>query len=161
MKETAIHEAGHAVAHYRLQIDGGEVSIIPKDGIIGRAFSSDTIWDKSDAENQVLAFCSGYAALVAAGYSRIAREGCNNDFEEATAIIEAWHLGTLDEWLIKSVKFMCENKNIIAVEMLARDLLKLDHLDFDYCMCLIDFADGELTKPEWERYLEVRQQLKV
>ena len=68
---TAIHEAGHAVAHIRLGIEYGHAHIVPDGkGLLGAACGAgvQNVWNKGEAENMVLAFCAGYAALVAAGY---------------------------------------------------------------------------------------------
>jgi ATP-dependent Zn protease len=72
LKATAIHEAGHAVAHCRLEILQGLVSIEPnaETQTLGRstAEGAEHVWSREEAESQVLALYAGYGALLAAGY---------------------------------------------------------------------------------------------
>ena len=66
---TAIHEAGHAVAHVRLGIQQSFLTIKPYDGLAGSytAEGENHVWSKEEAVDQVLAFCAGYATLAAHG----------------------------------------------------------------------------------------------
>lgn len=68
---TAYHEAGHAVAHVRLGILAGNVTIVATHSTLGGATAecAGTVCSRDGAKDQILAFCSGYASLVAAGYS--------------------------------------------------------------------------------------------
>ena len=65
---TSIHEAGHAVAHVRLGILQSHATIEPLDSdLAGSVLADDSVWDRDDAENQVLSLYAGYAACLAAG----------------------------------------------------------------------------------------------
>ena len=82
---TAIHEAGHAVAHARLECSA-LVTIKPHNGMFGRCKlpeGKDHVSNAEDARVQVLCYCAGYAALIAAGYSdKSARLGADDDFRK-------------------------------------------------------------------------------
>lgn len=88
-QKTAIHEAGHAVAHVRLGILQDILTIVP-DGYFAGAVSSEgieTVEDADMAEKMVLAYCASFSALIAYGYpTELALVGCNDDFEKKLAI---------------------------------------------------------------------------
>jgi hypothetical protein len=58
-RHIAIHEAGHAVAHVRLNVDRGDVHIIPDKttNLLGAAQGSDSVWNEQDARDQILCLC--------------------------------------------------------------------------------------------------------
>lgn len=156
---TAYHEAGHAVAHVRLGILAGNVTIVATPSTLGSATGegADSVCSQDGAKDQILAFCSGYASLVAAGYSdEEARMGCNDDFEQAADLISFWGLGTLEDWLPQAVAFMRLEENIKAVGLVAEHLTRHETLEGEYIENLVMFADGECSDAEWEKYLSWR-----
>ena len=154
-KRTAYHEAGHAVAHYRLNVSQGGATIIPHDGKLGSvtAEGEGHVWKAEDAPTQVLCYCAGYAALIAAGYSNEeASLGTDDDFEKATKLITDWVLsGNMDEWRRQSVELMSSAENIRAVEFVAKDLMSNKTLPSDYIEQVIDRADGKTSEEEWRQ----------
>jgi len=154
---TAIHEAGHAVAHARLEVLQALVTIKPHNGMLGRSLAEgkDHVSNAEDARVQVLCYCAGYAALIAAGYSdKSARLGADDDFENAAELVSKWpSIGKLDEAESQAVIFMSTQENIRAVDFVAKALLEHETLDFDYLEMLIELADGNISEAEWQRFL--------
>lgn len=153
-KEIAIHEAGHAVANARLEIQQHSLTIIPGSDFAGLSSSEFNVWSEEDAERQVKSCCAGYAALVAHEYSKEeARVGAQDDFDKVEELIEEYGLGgTLDEWKSRTIKMMSELENIRAVKHLADELLQCEKLDGDTVEVLIEVADGISTEDEYERF---------
>ncbi|MEW8050054.1 MAG: hypothetical protein AB2809_06710 [Candidatus Thiodiazotropha sp.] len=66
--KTAINEVGNATANARLGIGQGLVTIIPNaekeflDSVHGEG--ADHAFSREQAENQVMSYCAGYAALI-------------------------------------------------------------------------------------------------
>ena len=153
IKFTAIHEAGHAVAHIRFNIEQYEATIVPSEGNRGSvtAEGENHVWSPEDAQNMVLAFCAGYAALVAAGWSRkTATRGARNDFDRAEGLIEQWELdGALEDWLQKAVALMREPNNRRAVDLIAKELLERKTVPWLDLEDLVRVADGELSEEEF------------
>ena len=98
---TAYHEAGHAIAHHRLDIEQDLVSIrLDRQAhTLGRSISAGVkhCWSKSEAADMAIAYCAGYAAVLAAGHSEeAALGGCEDDFEHVLELISFWELGDLE-----------------------------------------------------------------
>ncbi|MCC7193920.1 MAG: hypothetical protein IT356_00010 [Gemmatimonadaceae bacterium] len=156
-KHTAIHEAGHAVAHVRHGIDQAWATIVPSEGSAGNVLADEGHWNRDDGEAQVLSYCAGFAALVAAGHStQVAEIGCDDDFKKAVAIIEFWDLGNLDTWKARAVDLMQRPENVRAVALIADQLLARERVDADHVQVLVDVADGETTVEELAQYLAFR-----
>lgn len=157
---TATHEAGHCVAHIRLGIEHAGANLVATDGRLGASIAHgvDSVWDKPAAESQVLAFCSGYAAMVAAGVDHaVALGGTGDDFEQAQYLIDFWGLnGTLDAWRARAVELMRQPQNVAAIALLANHLLEHKRLDGDYVEAVVELSDGEITDGDFERYLLLR-----
>ena len=160
LKHTAYHEAGHAVAHLRLNVQQGNVTIKPHDGNLGSsaAEGKEHVWSAEEAPNQVLCYCAGYAALIAIGCSEDdAVLGADNDFENAAELIETWSLSvSLDDWRTQSVELMSRPENIRAVDFVANALMKYETLDSDYLDILSDLADGNISEEEWQQFISWR-----
>lgn len=161
---TAHHEAGHAVAHIRLGIEQLSATIAPKAVPGGRRLGAviaegvQQVWNKEQAAPMVIAFGAGYAALVAAGHGdHEARDGADDDFDQAQYLIDFWGLpDTLDASLAQAVELMRRPENVAAVALVAEHLLKHKMLDADYLAVLVDLADGNTTEAEFARYLQLR-----
>jgi hypothetical protein len=152
---TAIHEAGHAVAHFRLRIDQLGASIASDGNLAGYSHASSSVFNGRDAEDQVIAYCSGYAACLAANLPD-ADAGCGDDLEKAQELIESWQLGSLTEWQAKAVELLSRPENISAVALIAKHLLRWQTLDVDYMGMLLEVADGNMTTAEFDRYCDFR-----
>lgn len=161
LRQTAIHEAGHAVAHVRLRLDHDGAHIIPDgESLLGAAAGEGQrhVWDKDQAGPVVLACCAGYAACLAAGYADDkARAGTEADFVEAGEVIEHWGLdGGIEAWQSESAELMSRPENRAAVALVAEHLLQRKRLDGDYVEVLIGMADGITTEAEFAQYLQLR-----
>jgi len=154
---TAIHEAGHAVAHYRLHGSSryvGNISIIPHEGNAGHTYQEEE-WDcnHESMSKEVLILCAGYAACVAAGLDHTrAMEGCGSDFEKANRIIGGWELEPIDIQIAAATTLMEQPKNRRAVQRLADELVRRQTLPGQEIDVLIDLADGEISEEEYAKY---------
>lgn len=162
--DVAIHEAGHAVAHVRLELEHDGADIVRADGRLGAARGEgiEHVFDRSGAERVTLALCAGYGAMVAAGYNddqaRAGTDGgAKSDFELARELIEKWLLPGLDEWLVRAVDLMRAPENVAAVALVAKHLSQHERLDGDYVDVLVELADGNATEAEFARYLALRK----
>ena len=164
-KHTAYHEAGHVVAHCRLNIPQGEASIKPNphERILGNVLAEGVkhVWDAKYAHEIALGYCAGYAALIAAGYSdEVARQGAGDDFENVEELIDKWSLPEpLEDLLDQSVILMSRPENIRVVDSIAKKLMKYETLDSDYIDRLVDRVDGTITDEDWRQYLHLRGML--
>jgi hypothetical protein len=154
---TALHEAGHVVAHARLGILQDTATIVASDGRAGASVAEGAghVWSKEQAGPMVLAYCAGYAALIAAGHpEEVAARGCDDDFEEAAELIGFWCLGDgLDEWKARAAALMGAPENVRAVRLVAEHLMERGTLDADYLGVLVELADGECTQEEFKQWL--------
>lgn len=163
-RHTAIHEAGHAVAHCRLNIQQAYVSIDSEefyddDGILlgvtrGMAMAEgvEHVYDQVQAGDQVLAYYAGYAALLAVGFSEEeASLGADDDFALAEYLIDFWQIGNHSEWKQKAALLMRDEANIAAVARVSEELLLERRLVMDQVEALIDVADGGIPEAEYQR----------
>src|SRR5262245_33795841 len=119
---TAIHEAGHAVAHFRLGIRQAVVTIAPDADRLGsvKAEGAGTVWSKERAADMAIAFCGGYAALVSACESMdVALGGADDDFEHTVELINFWGLaGDLESWKGRAVELMMQMSNQHTIHLI-------------------------------------------
>jgi hypothetical protein len=157
---TALHEAGHAVAHARLGIQQLQATIVAQAWRAGAVTAEGLqhVWNAEQAGPMVEAYCAGYAALIAAGHDEaVAASGCEDDFESAERLIQDWGLaGTLDIWKARAVALMSQPDNKRAAALVAEHLLAHKRLDSDYLNVLVEMADGECTEAEFQQYLALR-----
>ncbi len=166
---TAYHEAGHAVAQYRLFPEGrwvDGVSIERKDdGTLGRHTSKelfphpddDPAMVREQYENEVLCLCAGYAGTVAMGYGdEEARGGCWGDFDAAEETVQGWATAPLEEQLKRAVQFMRRPENKNAVERVGTELLEHGTLDCDELEIVIEVLDGKSTEEDLAQYRALR-----
>jgi len=157
MNWTAIHEAGHAVARYRLHGNSryiGDLSIVPRKGNAGHALQ-EIEWDCNSESmlNEVLILCSGYAACVAAGLNPDqAKEGCDSDFEKAELIIGDWKLKSIDVQIAAATALMDQPKNRRAVQRLADELGQHQILRSEEIDVLIEVADSAISEEDLARF---------
>lgn len=110
--ETAIHEAGHAVATLRNGVQLGFVSIQPNDIHAGVATHEELYRNREEAEIDALIACAGYAALIAAGYDKAAASaGCDDDFEAASQMIAGWGLDSIEGIKSQAVELLSRDEN--------------------------------------------------
>ena len=166
-KETAIHEAGHAVAFYRLFGDaaryGHTLTIEPHKDLLGNHRAEELVFhgvgeltaeQRLAFENEAIYSCAGYAALLAAGYSdEAALAGCGSDFDKAKRACDV----PLDLSKEKAVELMTLPENSAAVARVAAELLSQSTLEWDEVEILIDVADGEATEQDYQRYLVMKR----
>lgn len=158
-RQTAVHEAGHAVAMIRLQLDTAMTSVVPDEErqSLGHVLGAgpDNVWTAEEAPAHVLACLAGYGALVAAGYpEEMACNGADDDFEQARELIEFWRLdGDLDAWREKASSMMREPQNVAAVALVAEYLQRHRRLSIEHLDILVELADGRITEQEWQRFL--------
>lgn len=161
LETTAIHEAGHAVAHRRLGIDQGGLSVEPdrEAQTLGRSFSAGAghCWNVAEAGDMALAYCAGYGAVRAAGYTEAeAKHGCADDFSQAKELVRFWGLESLVKIKAKAVELMRQPANVNAVKRVADELVARRTIDADLLAVLFDVADGDCSAEEFERYLLIR-----
>jgi len=159
---TAYHEAGHAVAFYRLFGDaaryGHILTIEPHEDLLGSHRAEDLVFhgvgeltaeQRLAFENEAIYSCAGYAAVLAAGYSdEAALVGCGSDFDKAERACDV----PLDVSKEKAVELMTLPKNTAAVARVAGELLSQSTLEWDEVVILIEVADGEATEQDYQRY---------
>ena len=156
---TAIHEAGHAVAHLRRNIDLGYATIKPDEESRGRisAESQEVFFllTPEEASDHVIVACAGCAALVAAGVSDAeVLAGADQDMAEAHDLIGYWALPeSLEQSKQQSVEFMRRPENVRAVSFVAKALEEHEALPGDVIEQVVDFADDGCTKDELDRFL--------
>jgi hypothetical protein len=151
LRQTSRHEAGHAVAHIRLEIAQECATILPGVGTLGGVTAEADPWTEDEAQAQVIAYCSGYAACIAAGYSKHrASAGFRSDLGLAQRLIESWGLNALADWRSKAVELMRSSENIRAVDLIGQRLLQYGTVDADCMEFLVDIADGESTQAEFD-----------
>lgn len=154
---VAIHEAGHVVAHCRLGILQSHATIEPSADVAGSVACADSVYDAIDAEDQVVALCAGYAALIAAGHPEdVACHGCGSDFSKAESLIESWVLqGGLEGAKARAVDLMRQPANVAAVALVAEHLVAHVRLGDANLDALVMLADGEIGQAEFERFRSI------
>ncbi len=151
------------MAHCRLGIEQGSVSIGAEEIYddkgdlaarnLGRSVSAGIghVWDEEGARDQVLAYYSGYAALLAAGYSReVALFGAEDDFEWASQLIDTWQIGSEPQLKEMAEAMMLQPENIAAVARIAEELMLERRLEYDHIEVLVDVADGQTTEEQYQ-----------
>ncbi len=166
LKQTAIHEAGHAIAFYRLFGDaaryGHTLTIEPHEDLLGSHQAEEMVFhgvgeltaeQRLAFENEAIYSCAGYAAVLAAGYSdEAALAGCESDFDKAERACDV----PLDMSKEKAVELMTLPVNTAAVAQVAGELLNQSTLEWDEVEILINVADGEATEQDYQRYLVMK-----
>ena len=155
---TAIHEAGHAVACFRLFPDRmtGTLSILRNrdDGLLGSHESEKILLPRStgddDAErifeSDAVYTCAGYGAMIAKGFpEEEAIVGCEQDFEEARPRLNAAK--------VKAVELMSSTENIKAVSRLAEELMRFKSMQPDHVEVVIELTQGECSETEYREFL--------
>lgn len=152
---TAIHEAGHFVAHVRLLSSSHRMNIsIVADhetASLGRArFEEESTDDTTAQRHDVVVSCAGYAASVLFGEDMaVARAGAELDFDNAQEVIDRWCLPPLEEHLAMAFALMDEPRNRAAVERIAHELDARAEISAEEAEILVDVADGDATEQDY------------
>lgn len=165
-RHTAIHEAGHAVAFYRLFSGGrigGQLTIVPVGNNLGSHQAEEvsfpwteqiTLEQQEQFHREAVYACASYAALVAAGYSEDeAEQGCQSDFEKAVRCSGE----PLDAVRREAVALMSRAENVRAVARIADELMRRKRLDEDEVTILLEVADGNASEEDYSQYLKLKQ----
>jgi len=159
---TAIHEAGHTVAHLRLHEHFyiGKITIVPDENRhtegLGE-FEEPDFGSVDDWRDEVVILCAGFAAQIIFGdVEEQATAGASSDFEKAQEIVSAWDLGPLTDHIETAKILLDEPRNRRAVERIANELTKVETLDSDDLQILSDIADGKATEASYARFKLLR-----
>jgi hypothetical protein len=145
LRHIAIHIAGLAVANVRLGLGTYEVRINTRDGALGQTADKHLVVGDADrAATATIAFCSGYAALIAAGYRELAAVFVAWDnLDRARNVAEYWHIpGDIDDWKLRALELMQRPENVAAVALVARHLMERRQLDGDAVARLVERASA-------------------
>ena len=143
----AIHEAGRAVARFRLNLPHETVAI--SDGDLGYSATpkrpADSFGSSAEAQSVLLAHCAGCAALKLAGScDQVAQQRSEGDFLYAARIIEHWQLdGTLEDWIEKAKKLLAAPVNLAALDLATLELMNGKSLDRDAIQRCVHIAEGK------------------
>jgi ATP-dependent Zn protease len=171
LQATATHEAGHAVAAVRLEIEYGTATIVPdeKTGTLGAVSCDDRYYTHQEedglligtvsqelVEKQFILCFAGYAALIAAGHSEEeALSGTGQDISDAEQLLELVPSAPLEHWKEEAVALMKRPENINAVRRVANQLIKDCRLLADMIDVLVEVADGNCTEADYERFVSI------
>lgn len=154
---TALHEAGHAVAFYRLFPDSSafDVTIIPRDGALGMFKGEDVSFEELETPDDVLKetlqkhaiyCCAGYGVLLAEGFEEaIAMEGCESDFQHAGELLAEGKTGAKD--------LFADTRNIDAAKFLAQELIVHRAMVGEWAEVAIEVGLGMATDDDYRAYL--------
>jgi hypothetical protein len=147
LRHIAIHIAGQAVAHVRLGLAKDRVRINTRDGALGTAEGRSRVsaWDAGRAAPATMAYCSGYAALIAAGYGEhVAVFVAWDDLERAIGLAANWDLpGGIRDWKAQAVDLMSRPENVAAVALVAQHLQEHREMDGASVARLVSLADAD------------------
>ena len=145
LRLTAIHEAGHGVAHIRFKIDQHIATIKPNNNIAGSVSANADARTEAEAIDQVMSYCWGYAACVAAGFAEDqAKGGCDLDFDTAQRLIKIWSLAELSHWQSEAVELMRRSENLRPVDLIGQYLIQHGTIDDES-----NSAKRALTSQNW------------
>ncbi len=153
LRLTAIHEAGHAVAHIRFESPQSFATIKPNNNIAGSVSANDDADDRDEGIGQVMSYCAGYAACVAAGYPEDqAKGGCDLDFDTAQGLIKIWSLKELSHWQSQAVELMRRPENLRAIDLIGQYLMQHGTIDDERMRTVVEVAEGQTTLHWFEAY---------
>lgn len=150
-RETAFHEAGHAVADCRFGFVCGVVSIEPRPGLGTRGHATCLYEHEGTDDDVILALLAGYAAAVRSGEdSDDAKEGASSDFERALEILARSERTELASHLERAEAFVRDNWT--AIERVAVELIEWRTIDGQELEVVLDVADGNATDADLARF---------
>jgi hypothetical protein len=161
LRRTADYEAGYVVAHVRLGL--GHLSVrTGLNGNVTRRQEASFVADVNRAKLAAVAYCAGYAALIAAGYGEEeAGRFSRDDFGKANDLAAHWWnlKGDIAAWKKEAVELMRRPENVAAVALAAQRLLEHRKMDSDWVACVLAFLDGDMSQNEFDDYVRFREAL--
>jgi hypothetical protein len=135
----ALHEAGHMVMAYRLNVPVWWASIEDAE-YAGYSYDEN---EAHGVETQVAILLAGYAACIAAGFNeKKAMKGCCADFNRSRwALIRAYGDDSVEAQRLRAVAIMTQGRNRDAVKALVEQLIQRRKLQFDEIDACIEAAD--------------------
>jgi ATP-dependent Zn protease len=115
---TAIHEAGHTIAHVRLQPESYmlDVTIVPdgENAGCGR-YEELTSEDSSRWNKEAVELCAGYAAqILFGGNENDARLGSASDLDKVAEMVTGWNLAPMQDHIAAAVNLLDRHENRTA-----------------------------------------------
>lgn len=153
-QNTAIHEAGHAIASARLGLEIELVSINPHEDSLGHVAGDFNYGpDSNYFASCATVLCAGWAALIVSGCSDVdASIGCDGDFTKVVEIAAGWKLPPIQHWKQEAIKLLSAPENIKAINLLANQLIRHRTVGPNFVATMIEIADGESTIDDLVRY---------
>jgi hypothetical protein len=156
-ERSAYHEAAHAVAAIRFNMDCYGVHIIPHGDNMGAMDGEGSWHDLKSAQENIICLYAGFAASLKIDH-RADRSGlcyaASNDFDKADDIMRA--IGNEDRkaWMSQTSDFV--EKDWEAINLVALELLEREYLDRSELDILIDIADGKDQRESLFSYRAMR-----
>lgn len=153
-KSTAYHEAGHAVAAYRFNLNADRLTIVRKGDVLGSSASEEDEPSESSYIEQIIVLFAGFAAERKYNIDADKR-GSESDDEKASDLLQCID-ETESSLRIKARELI--DKNWIIIEAMAEKLFLYKTLEPDEWMIIIEaFDEGE----DWEKaFYGMRESLK-
>jgi ATP-dependent Zn protease len=149
-KETAYHEAGHALASYRMNTSADELSIIPneEENSQGRLYTleQDDCSMKGIHDAAIILYAGGEAARIAGDGKE--PEGIWSDYEKAQELIKPYP--ELDEYQLQDEAAQLLRTNWQHVHAIASALMELKTLSGEEWQIIISAIDDRL---DWRQEL--------
>lgn len=145
-RATAYHEAGHAIAAYRLGHEAGHITIVPTEGTLGSSLSeAESFTGETDVE-QIIVLYAGYASesKYHAGADKL---GSHSDDEKAAHLLQ---FTNETEASLRAKAAELIKTNWTAIEAVAEELILSKTLTEGEWTIIIDaFDEGE----DWKEVL--------
>ena len=160
----AIHEAGHAVAYFRM-FPGSYAKLVTIESdedmdLAGYLWPAHdiSVFEEGTPEavadeliaNRALVACAGYAACILFDWpDEEAASICYQDFEQA---------GDLKDYgTSAALELLRTNVNINAVTIIAEELMGKGTIDSEQVSILMDVADAKITMDDYREFLINRE----
>jgi len=159
---TAYHEAGHAVAAYRLGVDGFDISVVVKDDALGHVLCEDfhcTVYNAGANEyaHDIIILFAGYAAEKQLCPNATPDGSCSDD-EKARHLLSI--VNESEEELRGQAAELIRD-NWLSVEAVASTLMRYKQLSWEELETIIDAGDdGDDWEAAFQRLREAMRQFK-
>lgn len=143
LRQTAYHEAGHAVA---FQLGGNPLIAVDihqqDDGRLGTCAPCEDCSDVESMRANIIGTYAGYAADVLSGGDKdIARGTACLDFDDAERQIARLGEGDEDYWIGQAEEFALDHWK--AIQAVAEELLQRERLIGDEVEIIVAYAEGD------------------